>query len=381
MKVTKKNVHKQPSFQFKSSTVEAYVTEQGGHLAPVIYDRADRKIQPFSIAPWAEEKVDPALPEILKVLRGDFFCLPFGGNDQPFKGEKFPIHGETANNKWNFESLDEDGGRTTLHLSMDSRMRKGRVDKRITLIDGHNAVYSQHVISGMTGPMSVGHHATLKFPDEPGSGIVSFSPFRFGQVFVEPTERPEARGYSMLQPGYEFTDLKAVATITKEMADISRYPARRGFEDIAQIIADSDRDVAWTAVSFPKQRYVWFALKDPKVLATTLMWMSNGGRHYPPWSGRHVNVMGLEEITGYFHYGIAASAKKNPHNEKGVPTVIQLKPNKPTVVNYIMAAVPTPANFTGVKQIVTEEQGCVLIAESGKSLKVPMDLAFLKESV
>lgn len=381
MKVTKKNVHKQPSFQFKSSTVEAYVTEQGGHLAPVIFDRAGRKIQPFSIAPWAEEKVDPALPEILKVLRGDFFCMPFGGNEQPFKSEKFPVHGETANNKWNFESLHEGEGRTILHLSMDSRMRKGRVDKLLTLVDGHNAVYCRHVLSGMTGPMNIGHHATLKFPDEPGCGIVSFSPFRFGQVFVEPAELPENRGYSLLRPGYEFTALNQVATNTKEMADLTRYPARRGFEDIVQIISDTDRDVAWTAVSFPKHRYVWFALKDPKVLNSTLMWMSNGGRHYPPWSGRHVNVMGLEEITGYFHYGIAASAKKNSHNEKGVATVIQLKPNKPTVVNYIMAVAPTPAHFTGVKQIVTNERGCTLIAESGKSIKVPINAAFLKESV
>ena len=77
--------------------------------------------------------------------------------------------------------------------------------------------------------------------------------------------------------------------------------------------------------------------------------------------------------------GIAQGVKKNPHNEKGIPTVIQLKPNKPTVVNYIMAVAPTPANFTGVRQIVTEENGCVLIAESGKSVKVPINVGFLKE--
>jgi hypothetical protein len=89
--------------------------------------------------------------------------------------------------------------------------------------------------------------------------------------------------------------------------------------------------------------------------------------------------MGLEEITGYFHYGIAASAKKNPFNEKGIPTVIQLKPSQPTVVNYIMAVAPTPANFTGVKQIVTDERGCTLVSESGKSVKARIDVAFLKE--
>lgn len=380
MKAVKKNIRKQSSFQLRSSTVEAYVTEQGGHLAPVLFDRTGRKIQPFSIAPWAEERVDPSMPEILKVLRGDFFCMPFGGNEQPFKGEKFPVHGETANNKWSFESLDQADGRTTLHLSMDSRMRKGHVDKYIGLADGQNAVYCRHVISGMSGPMNIGHHATLKFPDEPNSGIVSFSPFRFGQVFVDPTERPENKGYSMLEPGHEFTSLAKVATITKETTDISRYPARRGFEDIVQIVADPDRDFAWTAVSFPKERYVWFALKDPKVLAGTIMWISNGGRHYAPWNGRHVSVMGLEEVTSYFHIGIAASAKKNPFNAKGVPTVLQMKPGNPTVVNYIMAVALTPPNFTGVKQIIADDKGCTLVSDSGKSVKAPIDMAFLKAS-
>lgn len=378
MKPTRKKVHKQASFHLRSSTVEAYVTEQGGHLAPVVFDRQGRKIQPFSVAPWAEEKVDSAMPDILKVLRGDFFCMPFGGNEQPFRGEKYPVHGETANNRWNLESLEQDDGRLTLHLSMDTAVRKGRVDKRISLVDGHHAVYSQHVISRMSGPMSFGHHATLKFPDEPGSGIVSFSPFRFGQVFVEPTERPENRGYSMLEPGYEFTNLQEVATITRDMTDLSHYPARRGFEDIAQIVADPDRDVAWTAVSFPKQRYVWFALKDPKVLGSTLMWMSNGGRHYPPWNGRHVSVMGLEEITSYFHIGLAASARKNPLADKGVPTMVQLKPGTPMVVNYIMAVAPTPANFAGVKQITIDEKGCTLISENGKTAKTALDVSFLK---
>ncbi len=380
MKATKKTVAKQPSFLIASSTVEACITEQGGHLAPVVFDRAGRKIQPYSVAPWAAEKVDPAMPDILKVLRGDFFCLPFGGNSEPFKGEKHPVHGETANNKWRFESCEKSDGRTTLHLSMATTIRKGRVDKRISVVDGHQAVYCQHAISGMTGPMDVGHHATLKFPDEPGSGIVSFSPFRFGQVFPDAFEKPEEKGYQALKPGYEFAALNEVATLTGQMVDISHYPARRGFEDLAMVVSDPNREVAWTAVSFPKQRYVWFALKDPKVLAGSIMWMSNGGRHGAPWNGRHVNVMGLEEVTGYFHVGLAASAKKNAFTERGIPTALQLSPKRPTVVNYIMAVALTPPNFTGVRQIEVNAKGCTLVAESGKQVKCPIDTAFLQSA-
>src|SRR5205814_1633800 len=120
-----------------------------------------------------------------------------------------------------------------------------------------------------------------------------------------------------------------------DFADLSRYPARRGFEDLVMLVSDTGAPFAWTAVTFLKQRYVWFALKDPGVLRETIFWISNGGRHYPPWNGRHVNVMGLEEVTSYFHLGLAESARKNPLSTKGIPSCVQLNPRRPLTVNYI----------------------------------------------
>jgi hypothetical protein len=166
--VSRKTVFNQPSWRVASSTVEAYVTETGGQLAPVTFDRKGRKIQPYHIAPWWNEHVDKSVPTIVRVLRGDFFCMPFGGNSQAFRGERFPVHGETANARWTLESLNQLDGFSRLHLSLRTKIRKGRVDKYITLVDGHNAVYCTHVISGMSGPMNLGHHANVRFPDEPG---------------------------------------------------------------------------------------------------------------------------------------------------------------------------------------------------------------------
>src|SRR5580698_3993621 len=87
----------QPSWRIASNTVEAFVTEIGGHIGPVTFDRHDRRIRPYSVAPWAEERDAATLEPILKVLRGDFFCMPFGGNSTVFAGENHPVHGETAN--------------------------------------------------------------------------------------------------------------------------------------------------------------------------------------------------------------------------------------------------------------------------------------------
>lgn len=376
-----KTILGQPSWRIATRDVEAFVTETGGQLAPVTFDRRGKKIAPFAVAPWATEKLGPSVPAILRVLRGDFLCVPFGGNARMHKGEKHPVHGEVANRRWTLESVVEAGGDAAIHLSMKTTVRKGRVDKFICLLDGHQAVYQQHVLTGMTGRMNLGHHAMLKFPGargDEGTGLVATSKFVHGQVFPEPVEKPQNQGYSSLKPGAVFKSLGRVPTVFGDTTDLSRYPARRGFEDIVMLVA-AQAPFAWTAVTFPAEKYVWFALKDPAVLRSTIFWISNGGRHYAPWNGRHVNVMGLEEVTTYFHGGLAEAAGRNPIEELGHPTTLTLSPKKPTVINYIMAVAPIPAGFDHVASITSEKDGrsVTLRSRSGKKTTAPLDVSFL----
>jgi len=364
------------SWRLAASAVEAFVTRTGGHVAPVTFNVGGKKIQPFHIAPWWNEKVDPKLPNILKVLRGDFFCMPFGSFTEPYKGEQYQLHGETANRDWTLEMLETEGGMTALHCSMKAKARPARVDKLMTVIDRDPAVYCRHVISGAKGPMTMGHHPTLKLRSP---GVMSFSRFVFGQVYVKPVENPEQGGYSTLRPGAVFDRLEKVPLLDGGMTDVSRYPARRGFEDIVLLANDRTLPFAWSAVTFPKERAVWFALKDPRVLPSTMLWMSNGGRHYAPWSGRNVDVLGVEEINGYFFEGLAPSARKNGLNKRGVPTTVMLSPKAPTVVNYVMAMAAVPAGFDKVARMepMAGGQFLELIAASGKRAKVSVDASFL----
>jgi hypothetical protein len=360
--------------------VEAFVTEMGGHLGPVTFERRGRKLRPYSVAPWAEEEFEPPLRPVIQSLRGDFFCLPFGGNAKPFRGEKHPGHGETANARWHFESLEKRQGRTCLHLSLLTKIRPGRVDKRIFLRDDQNAVYCRHTLIGMSGPMSLGHHPMLKFPDEPGSGLISTSRFLYGQVLPKPFENPERGGYQYLKPGAEFESLAAVPSLTGGTADLSRYPARRGFEDLIMLVSEAEAPFAWTAVAFPKQRFAWFSLKDPRILRQTVFWFSNGGRHYPPWNGRHIGVLGMEEVTSCFDLGLAESAGRNSVSEKGFPTCLHLNRVKPLTVSFIMGVVGIPAGFDRVVSIenVPDHQAVRLRAASGKQAEAAVDLSFLR---
>lgn len=89
--------HSQPSFQLANDQVRLSVTETGGHMAPVkFYADSKTPIEPYYISPWQDEPKTEMPAPVLNSLRGDFFCMPFGGNADPVNGEKHPPHGEIA---------------------------------------------------------------------------------------------------------------------------------------------------------------------------------------------------------------------------------------------------------------------------------------------
>ena len=382
MKPPLETIHGQPSLGVRSDKVEAWVTRQAGMLGPVTFTLGRKKVAPFSVAPWAlnGETIDKGLPPLLHALRGDFFCLPFGGNETPYRGEQHPPHGETANSRWTHGKLTSCDGVHELHLQLKTRVRKGQVDKHIQLRDGHEAIYQRHVVTGMSGITAPGHHAMLKLPDAPGSGRISTSGFVHGQILPFPFENAEIGGYHALKPDATFRSLQKVPLHCGGTTDLTHYPARRGFDDLA-LMVNKPGDFGWTAVTFPEERYVYFALKDPRVLASTVLWMSNAGRHYHPWNGRHASVLGIEDVTAYYHIGLAESAKKNPLSDKGYPTSLKLNARKPFAVNYIIGMTAVPPGFDIVKSIRPAGDGTLaLTARSGRQATAKVDSSFLYET-
>ena len=145
-------------------------------------------------------------------------------------------------------------------------------------------------------------------------------------------------------------------------------------------MADPKLKFAWSAVAFPEEGYVWFTLRDPRVLPSTILWMSNGGRHSAPWNGRHVNVMGVEDVTGFFHTGLAGSARPNVLTKRGLTTCHQMRADRPFAVRYIMAVAAIPRRFERVKDIVIAPDKVTLVCERGAKVSTPLDCAFLKQT-
>ena len=371
----------QESFVLRSRQVELALTRLGGHLAPVTFFPKDpRPIQPYAIAPWAEESLPADTPPLVIVLRGDFFCSAFGANEEAVGHRRLPLHGETANGTWQPIARGEAAAGSWMQLGMDLPQQGGRCEAITALLHDHSMIYQRHDLMGLTGPVNPGHHATLAFPPRDGSGRLSFSPFTLARTYFEPTERRETGGRSHFKPDAEITDLKVVPCVDGSMTDLTSFPARRGFEDVAILCTDPSLEFGWSAATFPEAGFVWFALRNPKQLASTLLWFSNGGRDYPPWNRRHVNVLGVEDMTGFFQVGLAASCRPNALTARGIRTYLMPDAAGSLSIPYIQGVARIPEGFDRVAVIEAQPKsgGVRIRSESGLEVLAPCEVNFIR---
>lgn len=348
------------------------ITKTAGQLGPVKFRLGRQVVEPFHTAPWCGKAEAKTLIPLLRELRGDFFCAPFGAGPA-WRGEEHPPHGETANADWTVTSSAPE----RLVAELKTRVRPGKVTKILEARPDETNLYQTHILEGFKGAMCVGHHAMLDF-NRNGPGVLSTSKLRLAQVLPAPFENPVQGGYQSLKQGAWFRNLNQVAMADGGKTDLTRYPAREGFEDLVMIHHKDADDFAWAAVVFPEKKFVWFSLKNPAHLASTVLWHSNGGRHYEPWNGRHRGVLGVEDVTAYFHLGLAASLAPNPWKEKGVPTAHTLSPAKPTRIPYIMGVAALPDGFDTVRSIGRTATGIRLQSASGRQIDHTVDLSFIQ---
>jgi hypothetical protein len=382
---TVRTFHSQPSYVLSNKEVEVAVTRLGGHTAPVTFLRnTPRPVQPYHISPWQEEPPSQMPVPVLTPLRGDFFCLPFGGNTDAYAGEKHPPHGEVAGGEWTLVGTKSEGDVSTLSLSFTPTVRKGRILKELSLVAGHNVLYSSHTIEGFAGRAPLGHHATLAMPEKEGAVRIATSPFSFGMTYPGLFSDPRQREYQNLLPGAKWQDLSKVPAAWKNApdADLTRLPGPQGFADLVQINSlpsEKTGGPAWIAATYADAGYVWFALKDQSVLHSTVFWMENHGRHGHPWNGRN-NCLGLEDVTAHFADGLSASVSENVLSRAGVQTALDLNEKTPTVVRYIQGVVRIPGDFENVRSLEFKPGTVTFHSTTGKQVTAPVRHEFLKSA-
>ena len=315
---------------------------------------------------------------MLATLRGDFFCLPFGG-DSTVKGVSHTTHGEPATETWHFSSLEQVDGITRLVLTMNTTKVPGTITKTMALRAGQNVLYIRHLLEGYDVRVPLGHHATLAGTEEQDTLLVSTSPIALGRVAprssrdVHERRRVQRARRRRLVPqpraGSHGVERDA-ARLLRELSPPPRF--LRHHSALQQAL----REPAWTAAVNQSRGWLWFSLKDPAVLPSTVFWMENHGRHAAPWSSRNCCI-GLEEVCAYFADGFAASTRKNELNEAGIATAMKLSPSRPTVVATIHGVTRIPKGFDRVTSARFDEEAVTFLSASGKTATASVNHRFL----
>ena len=358
-------IHGAESWRIESDRARAWVTKEAGMVAPVEFMLGDRRVSPYALAPWQPEDFGGETPALLRVLRGDFFCLPFGPQ------EDGPPHGDPANACW--EEIEAEGG--TLRIGQRAGDSGARLERTIALRKGETNLYGECRISDLDGEWSYGNHPILDASQAIGGKLVlSVSDFRWGSVFPGVFSDPARGERQGLEGGAKFTDLREVPA-AGGTADLGVFPSLEKCDDLVMMAnapTTERQPFAWSAANFGD--YVWFSLKDPEDFPATLFWLSNGGRDGAPWNGRHVGRVGIEEVCSHFCNGVERSREGG----LDVPTVRRFRRDEVVTLRIVQGVVAVPAGFGRVAAIEPAGDGLVSVRdEAGGSVLAGVDWSFV----
>lgn len=330
-----------------------------GMIADLTVSDGGQEVAPLHRAPWVG--TGEALPEGIAPhmarLGGDFFCAPFGGSEGGS-----PLHGWPANAPWQVGTAA--GG--TLRATLTRPVMGATVRKELSLHPGHPFVYQRHVFHGGAGRLPVANHANISLPH---GGLIRTSAKSVWMTPPDPQESDPARGRSGLRYPAESDDPARFPGI-EGTADLTRYPWFPRHEDFVAGVEAEGHALGWTAVTRPEEGDLFLSLRDARALPMTMLWHSDGGRDYAPWSGRHLACLGVEE-------GVAApilGADRAPRVPG--PGVVRLSPGAEVTVTHAIGAIAWPSG-AAVRDVALRGDHLRIEGENGTTRDVPFAAAAL----
>lgn len=350
--------------------IEATLDLRVGHVRRLTITRDGRTIEPLHVAPWVEDAAtgaDAAILPNVRWLAGDFFCAPFGPSDL----EDGPGHGWPANSAWRHVGTETLGDGTIVRFALERRVCGAELVKELTLRNGHPFLYQRHVFRGGSGAVPVASHAMVRFG--PRGGRLAFSPKAWGETPPTPLEP----GRHRLAYPARFADPAAAPAADGGVADLTRYPICARMEDFALLVEVPGARLGWAAALRRDAAEVVLSLKNPAELPVTMLWLSDGGRDYVPWNGRHTGVLGIEEGRTWGGAGHRASVGPNPLAAAGVPTSLALDPAGEVVVRHVVGALPVAEGLDAVLAVEIGAGEVAVRFPGGARVAAPWDVGFL----
>lgn len=320
-------------------------------------------IAPLHRAPWLEEpevQADTGIALAERRLSGDFFCLPFGGNDV----DPGPIHGWTANSPWSVITRTE--GSAT--LALDRPVFGAAIRREVRIAEDAPILYQRHRISGGQGEVTFAHHPMVSFV---GTARMFCSPKRL----VLAAKTPLEPGRNRLAAGGECRDLTAVPASDGGPVDLTRLPIGAAHEDFVTLVEDDRRQIGWTAILREAEDDIVFILKNAKQMPVTMLWHSNAGRDYAPWNGRHRNVLGIEDGRAAGELGHSGALAPSVYTRNGVPTTLSL--GGEISLPHVIGAIRRPEGWDVVSDITVDAGRLTICGGPGQAVVLPFDDGFL----
>lgn len=312
---------------------------RGGMLGPLTFIVAgDRQVSPLYLAPWAAQESRPALPEVLRSLRGEWPCVPFGsyraqegfppdwaaviGSNQ---GEKYQ-HGFSSNVDWNWSKITPAEIELTCRYPEESDIEE--LIRRVMPVPDRAAVDLELIVKARRRTrLPIGLHFTCCKPRT----VATLRPGTFRDAWTSPG--PPYESIQAFAPNRRFHDLQRAPARGGGHLDATRFPLAVEAEDLIQLNGVSGRFDLDLQGDHCRVTLEW----NPEHFPSVLLWISNRGLRTPPWNGQHV-ALGIEPVCSAFGLGFEATRNDNPLSRSGVKTAIDFEPRMPFRTRYRISA-------------------------------------------
>lgn len=296
------------------------VQRLGAMLGPAVLLLPDgRQVSPLYVAPWFADPGRTELPAILRQLRGEWPCVPFGMDVERPMAEGWPAspgsalfgsdpHGYGSNALWSWGECSA----TELSLWIDYPEAHPieRLERVVRVQDGVAAITFELTVHARRDcVLPLGLHPTFRLPEASGQLQLDVEA-RMAATFPGVVDES-----SMLEPFQLTQDWKQLKCKDGSTLDPASQPPARPMEDLVQLLDVPGRITLVNLAEGFSTTLQWNREHFPSLL----LWISNCGRSFPPWNGRN-RALGVEPICSAFDLGPAVSGASNPINAQGVAT-------------------------------------------------------------
>jgi len=300
-----------------------------GTMVPRDFSLGRRKVSPFCVAPWADEPAEKLakLPPLLRQMRGEWPCVPFGATKIPdglpedwragqsaIPGWHRADHGHGSNTDWSVVAQSEYSVKMSVDYPGDHPVK--RLERRVSVdMDEPGVTTELKILPRMDVVMPIGLHPVLRLPETPGAARLALPDDARAWTF--PVESEPSK--SMFLPDQRDRPLHMLR-LKDAAIDPTRLPWDAQTEDLVLLTGTG----GFVQLQNLEEGYAVSLNWDAEALPSCMLWISNRGRAHYPWNARF-RAIGIEPVCAPFDLGPAFTGPDTPLAQRGISTGVRLE--------------------------------------------------------